>query len=202
MPMVEPRNSHEGTNVTGMTDASEANGMTDALHAMQSLMQGKRQKKNARVSELHTQLIEKVSRSLQDVASNAEGARSKHSHDFKERLAEITEGGAVLEDIVNKIDEKLKEMEECSASLDAISESQETLSRKRTAFELEHREDSIKRFRALKQDTEEVLFGCMKGLQKVCPNALLTVGGRDWSFVLGSVPGIVYLWYYVDVYVS
>eukprot|EP01061_Rhynchopus_euleeides_P001162 TRINITY_DN1082_c0_g1_i15.p4 TRINITY_DN1082_c0_g1~~TRINITY_DN1082_c0_g1_i15.p4 ORF type:complete len:188 (+),score=101.95 TRINITY_DN1082_c0_g1_i15:245-808(+) len=162
-PVEKPRASADATDVT---DPSEANGMQEVMQVVEHLMHGKKQKKTQRIGDLHSKLLQKVNATLEEVADETGRERTKQVTIFYEKLRAIKSGGEELADIVKQLGEKHAELESCSKKLDDISEKRETLSRKRDSLEEEHREGAKKRFRALKEGTDEALFTCVKNLKK------------------------------------
>ena len=162
------RDSLEGSQATMMTDQSDGAAMMQTMKAMEQLVGEKKRKRTQKMGDLHANLMNKVKTTLEDIADTSLEARNQHMQQLKQRVKIIKDTSEELADVEKDLNEKYTEMGDCVKILEDMSVQRESLGRKRSAVEMEHREEKVAKFRKLKHDIEGVLSQCMTALQKVC----------------------------------
>eukprot|EP01064_Diplonema_japonicum_P010735 TRINITY_DN17969_c0_g1_i1.p1 TRINITY_DN17969_c0_g1~~TRINITY_DN17969_c0_g1_i1.p1 ORF type:complete len:206 (+),score=80.48 TRINITY_DN17969_c0_g1_i1:56-619(+) len=152
--------------MTAMTGSDEGGDMASALNKMENIMNGKKQKKSQKIGELHSRLLTKVKDELNTTSAQCGTTRESCHEAMKTMVKDIKTTGAELTEIEQALYQKFQEMEDCAKVLGEVMSTTEALQEKRHTIELDHRTEVKDNYKQLKNNVEDVLNQCMKGLSK------------------------------------
>eukprot|EP01060_Flectonema_neradi_P032463 TRINITY_DN5167_c0_g4_i1.p1 TRINITY_DN5167_c0_g4~~TRINITY_DN5167_c0_g4_i1.p1 ORF type:complete len:183 (+),score=44.60 TRINITY_DN5167_c0_g4_i1:841-1389(+) len=162
--MPKEHRDYADSDLTGMTNDDA--GMGQLFTAMEAALNGKKDRKAKKVSDLHGKLLTRVKNELGEIADACEGAREKSLLLMKEKVKVTKRSGAELGNIKGELHDRHAEIENCIKLLETLAAARDSLQKKREQIELEHRKETMEAFKKLKGDIEDILNACMKGLTK------------------------------------